>query len=73
MTRPNGTMLNLSNPIIGGTTFTYTAQLNSFGHGRNDSGNYTCTANIRPQPTLTYLSGTGMLSNAIKITAREYQ
>jgi hypothetical protein len=68
LTHPNGTILSLSNTVRG-TTFTYTTQLNSFG--RSDSGNYTCTATVRPQPTATYLTGSGVLSNAIEITARE--
>jgi hypothetical protein len=54
LTHPNGTMLSLSNTLRG-TTFTYTTQLNSFR--RSDSGNYTCTANIEPQLTATFLTG----------------
>ena len=61
----------LSNPTVlpaTGTTFTYTARLNSFG--RNDSGNYTCTATVRPQPTAAYLTGGEMLqSDTIDIRA----
>ena len=48
----------LSNPTMSpvtGTTLTYTTQLNSFS--RSDSGNYTCTATIRLQPSTTYLTG----------------
>ena len=42
----DGTPLSLTGPtVIGTRTFTYTTQLNSFG--RNDSGNYTCTATVR--------------------------
>ena len=41
-------------------TFTYKTVVNSFG--RNDSGNYTCTAKVRPKPTATYLSGNETLS-----------
>ena len=42
----DGTPLSLTGPtVIGIRTFTYTTQLNSFG--RNDSGNYTCTATVR--------------------------
>ena len=40
----NGAPLSLTGPSVTGTTFTYTAQLNSFG--RSDSGNYTCIANV---------------------------
>ena len=63
---PNEAMLSLSNPMVSGTTFTYATQLNSFE--RSDSGSYTCTTTIRPQPTATYLTGVGMLSNTIRIT-----
>ena len=59
----DGIPLTLAGPIVTGTTFTYTIQLNSFG--RSDSGNYTCTATIRPHPTSTYLTGTEVLSDTI--------
>ena len=49
-----------------GTTITYTTQLNSFG--RNDSGNYTCTATIRSQPTTTHLTASSSLTNSAKIS-----
>ena len=58
----DGTLLALSGPTVTGTTFTYTIQLDSFG--RNDSGNYTCTATVRPQPTLAYLTGNSVMSTA---------
>ena len=62
----DGTTLALTGPTVAGTTFTYTIQLDSFG--RNDSGNYTCTATVRPQPTSTYLTGSGVLSNVTRVT-----
>ena len=66
LTIPSGATLSISNPMISGTTFTYSTQLNSFE--RSDSGNYVCTATVRPQSTATYLTGVGMLSNTIIIT-----
>ena len=69
LSRPDGTPLALTGPTVTGTTFTYTAQLNSFG--RNDSGNYTCTATVRPQPPSVYLNGTGELSSATRVTTGE--
>ena len=61
----------LSNPTMSpvtGITFTYITQLNSFM--RSDSGNYTCTATIRPQPRITYLTGNETLqSDTINIKA----
>ena len=65
----DGTPLALSGPIVTGTTFTYTRRFESFG--RSDSGNYTCTAIVGPQPTATYLSGSVVLSNAIILTTRK--
>ena len=63
----NGTSLAIASRSITGTTFTYTTQLNSFG--RSDSGNYTCTATVRPQPTAVYLTGNEILSSSINIRA----
>ena len=62
--------LSLSDPTVNRTTFIYTAQLSSFG--RNDSGNYTCTATVRPQPTSTFLTGMGRMFNTAKITTGTY-
>ena len=41
----------LTDPTVTATTFTYTTQLSSFE--RSDSGNYSCTAAVRPQPELS--------------------
>ena len=57
----DGTPLTLTGPTVAGTTFTYTIQLNSFG--RSDSGNYTCTATVRPQPPSTFLTESGEQSD----------
>ena len=61
----DGTSLTLTGPTVTGTTFTYTIQLDSFG--RNDSGNYTCSATVRPQPTSTYLTGSGQATTVVEI------
>ena len=64
----DGIPLALTGPIVTGTTFTYTTELNSFG--RSDSGNYTCTAIVRPQPSLTYFTGSEtLLSDIVSIKA----
>ena len=63
----DGTPLVLTDPTVTGTTFTYTIQLDSFG--RSDSGNYTCTATVRPLPTSTYLTGSSQDSSTIEVTA----
>ena len=66
LTRPNGSVLNLTDPLISGTTHNFTTQVNSFGD--SDVGDYTCTATVRLQATSTYLTGMGQLvSNPIKI------
>ena len=65
----DGTPLTLTDPIVTGTTFTYTTQLSPFG--RTDSGNYTCNATVRPQSltTATYLIASKRCqSDVIKIT-----
>ena len=61
----DGVQVALDGPIVVGTTFTYTTQLNAFG--RNNFGNYNCTATIRPQPSLTHLIGTDVLSDILSI------
>ena len=66
LSQPDGTLLTLISLAVTGTTFTYTTKLNSFG--RSNSGNYTCTATVRPQPTSTYLTGTGMVMDTARIT-----
>ena len=53
----NGTTLGLPDPVMSGTTFTYTIRLDSFG--RNDSGIYVCTANVMLQQPSAYLTGMG--------------
>ena len=63
----DGTQLAVAGPIVTGTTFTYTAQLNSFG--KSDFGNYTCTATVRPYPTSTYILGVDTLSDMLNIIA----
>ena len=66
LTRPDGSMLEVSNPAISGTVYNFITHVNSFGD--IDIGNYTCMATVRPQTTLTYLTGTSELSNTTKIT-----
>ena len=66
----DGTPLALPNVTVTGTTFTYTTVVNSFE--RSDSGNYTCTATVRPQPTATHLTGTETLESNINIRAGKY-
>ena len=63
----DGTPLTLTGPTLTGTAITYTTQLNSFG--RSDSGNYTCTATVRPEPSLIYVTGSETLSDTVYIKA----
>ena len=63
----DGTLLVLTGPIVTGTTFTYTVQLNSFQ--KSDFGSYTCTATVRPHLTSTYLIGVDVLSDTLSINA----
>ena len=55
LTRPDGSTLLLSNPLISDTTYSFITQVNSFGD--SDVGNYTCTATIGPQPSSIFLTG----------------
>jgi DNA-binding beta-propeller fold protein YncE len=66
ITKPDGTVLVLSNPEIEGTTYKLSTQVNSFSD--NDVGNYICNAKIRPTSSAVYLTGMGQLvSNPFKI------
>ena len=58
ITKPNGTVVVLSNPKIEGTAYKLTTQINFFGD--NDVGNYTCNATVRPLSAI-YLTGMGQL------------
>ena len=69
LTIPDGFVLDLSNPVMSGTTYNFTTEVNSFSD--SDIGNYTCTATIRAQPSSTYLTGTGELSDTIQVTIGE--
>ena len=62
----DGTPPTLSDPTVTGTTFTYTTQLNTFG--RNDSGNYICTATIRSQLISTYFIQSSALNDTFRVT-----
>ena len=63
----DGTPLALTHLRRTGTTFTYTIKLESFDAG--DSGNYTCTATVRPQSTTAYLTESDVLSSTECIKA----
>ena len=66
----DGTPLTLTGPTVAGIPLTYTIQLDSFG--RNDSGNYTCTASVRPQPPSIFLTTSSVLHNTARVTAGIY-
>ena len=67
LTRAGNTMLALGEPTISGMTLTYTFSLDSFTG--SDSGNYTCTATIRPASAYLTAAVTGVLSNTTAIIA----
>ena len=72
-TGPNGFMTtSTAQPVTGSTTtYTSTAMVSSFG--RDQSGDYTCTTTVTPNPTSTYLTGSGVLSNTTSIVACKFQ
>ena len=59
ITKPDGTVVVLSNPEIEGTAYKLTTQIKSFGD--DDVGNYTCNATVRRSPFAVYLTGMGQL------------
>ena len=65
----DGTPLTVTHLTVADTIFTYTIQLDSYGW--NDSGNYTCTATVRPQPHSTFLITTesSESSDTVRVTA----
>ena len=64
ITKPDGTVLVLSNPVTEGTAYKLTTQVNSFSD--SDAGNYTCSATVKPKST--FLIGIGeLVSNHINI------
>ena len=71
-TGPDGFMTTSTAQRMGSTTtYTSTAMVSSFG--RDQSGNYTCTATVGPNLTSTYLTGSGVLSNTTSIVACKFQ
>ena len=66
ITKPDGTVLVLSNPVTEGTAYKLTTPVNSFGD--SDVGNYTCSVTVKPKFTSTFLTGMGQLvSNPLNI------
>ena len=66
ITKPDGTVLVLSNPKIEGTAYKLTTRIISFGD--DDVGNYICNATVEPSPSAVYLTGMGQLvSSPFKI------
>ena len=53
----DGTPLDRTGPVISGTTFTYTVQLDSFE--MSDVGDYSCTATVSLVSNSTFISGSG--------------
>lgn len=62
--------VNLTEPTVIGTTIVFTRKFESFE--RKDSGNYTCTAVVKPNqlqaPHLTKNSNATLTSDPIKVT-----
>ena len=66
ITKPDGTVLVLSNPEIEGTAYKLTTRIKSFDD--DDVGNYTCNATVRPSSSANYLTGMGeLVSSPFKI------
>ena len=66
-TGPAGFMINnTAQPVMGSTT-TYTSRAMVRPFGTAQSGNYTCTATLRPQQISSYLTGSVELSHTATI------
>lgn len=52
--------------FINSTTLPYTHWIVSFN--RSDSGNYSCTATARPQPSSVFINGSDAVSDVLKVT-----
>ena len=64
--KPDGSSLDIYNPVISGKTYSFTTRVISFGD--TDFGNYTCTVTVRPQSSSTFLIGMSKLeSNPIEV------
>ena len=64
--KPDGSSLDIYNPVISGKTYSFTARVISFDD--TDFGNYTCTVTVRPQSSSTFLIGMSKLeSNPIEV------
>ena len=66
---PDGLVLDLTDPVMSGTSYNFIAEVNSFDD--SDVGSYTCTAIVNAQPPSAYLTGTGQLSHTIQIMIGE--
>ena len=67
-TGPNGFMTaNIAQPVMGSTTtYTSTAMVSSFG--RDQSGNYTCTATVKLMNMSKFLSDSESISGWRNVT-----
>lgn len=67
LTRPDGSVFDILDPVMSGVTYNFSTQVNSFSD--NDVGNYTCNTTVSTYPSLrNFLIGMGQLvSNPVKI------
>ena len=64
--------ISTSQPILeSSTTYTSRAMISSFG--RNESGNYTCTAGLSSASTNVYVINSSTISSSIRVTTGNYE
>ena len=63
--KPDGNSSDLSNPMIDGTTYSFTTQLDSFGE--NDVGDYTCNTTVTPRSSIFLTGMSQQVSNTIEM------
>ena len=64
------TTINSSQPALASST-TYTSRVVVSSFGRNESGNYTCTASLSSSSANLYLSNSSAISDTIRVTTGE--
>ena len=66
---PAGRTLTTTTPSISGSNYTTSAMVSSFG--RNQSGNYTCTVNTSSTLASSFIAGSKIKFETLRITAGE--
>ena len=66
---PAGGTLTATTPSVSGSTYSSMATISLFG--RDQSGLYTCSATVSPSPPNSFLSGSSLQSETLRVTTGE--